>query len=94
VLPEHPGLKSETWATHSVFVRVHFILLGRPIEFLSKDASPPGLALLFLPATVPPQLTNLNPIDLPDFPDHPLGFMFTEMRDSMNQNRRRTRKAG
>jgi hypothetical protein len=25
VLPEHPGLKSETWATHSIFVRAIFI---------------------------------------------------------------------
>jgi len=23
--PEHPGLKSETWATHSLFVRTIFI---------------------------------------------------------------------
>jgi len=25
VLPEHPGLKSETWATHSILVRAIFI---------------------------------------------------------------------
>jgi len=30
VLPEHPGLKSETWATHSIFVRTIFIFLGGP----------------------------------------------------------------
>ena len=30
VLPEHPGLKSETWATHSIFVRAMFIFLGGP----------------------------------------------------------------
>jgi hypothetical protein len=30
VLPEHPGLKSETWATHLLFVRVIFISLGGP----------------------------------------------------------------
>jgi hypothetical protein len=28
VLPKHPGLKSETWATHSIFVRAIFILGG------------------------------------------------------------------
>jgi hypothetical protein len=26
--PEHPGLKIETWATHSIFVRAIFIFLG------------------------------------------------------------------
>ena len=30
VLPKHPGLKSETWATHSIFVRAIFIFLGGP----------------------------------------------------------------
>jgi hypothetical protein len=28
--PEHPGLKSETWASHSTFVRAIFIFLGGP----------------------------------------------------------------
>jgi short chain dehydrogenase len=28
--PEHPGLKSETWATHSTFVRASF-LIGGPL---------------------------------------------------------------
>jgi hypothetical protein len=28
VLAEHPGLKSETWATHSTFVRGVFHLFG------------------------------------------------------------------
>jgi hypothetical protein len=28
--PEHPGLKSETWATHSIFIRAIFIFLGGP----------------------------------------------------------------
>jgi hypothetical protein len=31
--PEHPGLKSETWATHSRFVRAIFILFGGPLVF-------------------------------------------------------------
>jgi hypothetical protein len=28
--PEHPGLKSETWATHSIFFRASFTFLGGP----------------------------------------------------------------
>jgi len=28
--PEHPGLKSETWATHSTLVRSIFIFLDGP----------------------------------------------------------------
>jgi hypothetical protein len=28
--PEHPGLKSETWATHLIFARATFIFFGGP----------------------------------------------------------------
>jgi hypothetical protein len=28
--PQHPGLKSETWATRSMIVRAIFIFLGGP----------------------------------------------------------------
>jgi len=32
VLPEHPGLKIETWATHSIFVRAIFIFFETPVD--------------------------------------------------------------
>jgi hypothetical protein len=36
---EHPGLKSETWATHLIFVRVIFIFLGGPQAHVSPSGS-------------------------------------------------------
>jgi hypothetical protein len=40
--PEHPGLKSETWATHSTFVRASFIFLSglQAHEYSGRDDNP------------------------------------------------------
>jgi hypothetical protein len=39
--PEHPGLKSETWATHSIFVRTSegesYVLHGRLDEHFHRE---------------------------------------------------------
>ena len=35
--PEHPGLKSETWATHSTLVRaIFFFFLGGPVLLFER----------------------------------------------------------